>query len=831
MNTFPFVTFRDARDNTPHPQCLSWNHLRGQLTRHTSRAAKNGPAWSPTQYPPGLPRAKENVQSVSCFVADVDDGTPANALWDRWQTPDGRPLAWCLHSSHSSTFEHPKWRAVFPLAAPVKAADWPATYRKLTLALFGDHADPACKDASRLYYLPSCPPDRQDQTFAESNEGVPLDPDDFADPPMEEAAEAQMRRAFKGNGPRVVGLHGGVAGGRPGDDFNDRGDVLALLQQHGWQVVGGRGGLSLLRRPGKSSDYSATFGYGDTQMFYCFTSSAVPFEANTGYSAFAVYALLVHGGDFKEAARTLGRQGYGDQPAPGIRPMVRESGPCAASVPAPARPEDGWERRIPFTANALPPFPVEALPVALAGYVAEVAGATQVPADMPAMIALAVTAAAASRLCLVRVGETHTEPLNLYVAVVMDPGSRKSATLEAMAFPLREAEQRLAQQQAPAITAAREKRAIEEKRLDQLRGMASKEGDDAIRQSLTAEVSELADGLPEVPASPRLLADDVTQEKLAGLLAEQDGVMAILSAEGGIFGILGGRYSASGQANLDLFLKAHAGEDYRADRVGRAAEYIPRACLTMGLAVQPDVLASLADNASFRGRGLLGRFLYSMPDSLVGTRLYRPRRVDPARRDAYGEALAAILALPSPATAENPGARHALALDGPALDLWAEYYDDVELRQAEGEDLAGVRDWASKLAGAVARIAGGAAPGGTRGRRPLPVDGADLPGDGRGGMGHRRIPDATRAGRLRAHGGRPERGAGPQDTPVGRAQGDRDFLEDGLPPRSARLRQRRGRPAPCPGDPGRPALRPRGGDSHASGGGAPEGPRLPREPP
>jgi hypothetical protein len=113
-----------------------------------------------------------------------------------------------------------------------------------------------------------------------------------------------------------------------------------------------------------------------------------------------------------------------------------------------------------------------------------------------------------------------------------------------------------------------------------------------------------------VPVLPRLIADDITVEAAASLLAEQNGRLAVLSAEGGIFATLAGRYS-SGQPNLEVFLKGHAGDLLRVDRKGRPAEHIPQPALTLGLAVQPEVLRDIARMPGFRGRGLLARILYS----------------------------------------------------------------------------------------------------------------------------------------------------------------------------------------------------------------------------
>ena len=97
---------------------------------------------------------------------------------------------------------------------------------------------------------------------------------------------------------------------RPGDDFNVRGDVRAVLQKHGWTSLGVQpDGNEHWRRPGKTEgSNSATLKDG---VFYVFSSNAAPFESEHGYSPFHVYSLLEHGGDFGKAAAALSDEGYG----------------------------------------------------------------------------------------------------------------------------------------------------------------------------------------------------------------------------------------------------------------------------------------------------------------------------------------------------------------------------------------------------------------------------------------------------------------------------------------------------------------------------------------
>lgn len=95
--------------------------------------------------------------------------------------------------------------------------------------------------------------------------------------------------------------------GRPGDDFNERGDIRELLLRHGWTIMRG-GENEYWRRPGKSAGSSATL---KDRVFYVFSSNAAPFEPQRAYAPFSVYAILEHHGDYAAAASALRLQGYG----------------------------------------------------------------------------------------------------------------------------------------------------------------------------------------------------------------------------------------------------------------------------------------------------------------------------------------------------------------------------------------------------------------------------------------------------------------------------------------------------------------------------------------
>ncbi len=358
--------------------------------------------------------------------------------------------------------------------------------------------------------------------------------------------------------------------------------------------------------------------------------------------------------------------------------------------------DDPWDDPIPVDAPEVGPFPVSALPGVLGQWVEAMTEAAQVPSELPGLLALAVCSGALARRVEVVAGRGWREPVNLYVCCLLDPANRKSAVFRAAVEPLRTIEADLVEVARPEVARMAADRRMIEAQAKKAESKAA--GGDA---SARAEALELAEQLAAepVPSLPRLIVDDATAEAVEMALASQGGRLIVAGPEGGLFDVMAGRYS-SAAGNLDVFLKGHAGDDLVVDRVIRGSLFVPRCCLTLAYAVQPEVIRGLADKPSFRGRGLIGRFLYAVPTNRLGSRLDDPEPVPDSVAAGYASLVRRLFEVP----ADEDGPR-LLTIAPEAAEVFRPWRREVEAMLADNGRLASMRDWGGKLSGLTARLA------------------------------------------------------------------------------------------------------------------------------
>jgi 5S rRNA maturation endonuclease (ribonuclease M5) len=359
-----------------------------------------------------------------------------------------------------------------------------------------------------------------------------------------------------------------------------------------------------------------------------------------------------------------------------------------------------WTDPIPLRDRSVPAIQADRIPGALGDMVAAVAEATETPVEMAALIGTAAVSSCIAKKVIVQVEPGYSEPVNVYAAPAMESGNRKTAVLNHMTAPLMEWERVEARRLEPEIKRAVSKRKTCEARIEMLRKIAAKSPLDA---TAVTELAEMEASLPDIPPAPRLWMQDMTAEILAVEMQQHGERMAVFSDEGGLFDILAGRYT--GSPNFDLINQAHSSSPVRVNRISRPPVFLGRPVLTIGISPQPDVLARLSATPQFRGRGLLARFLYAVPSSPLGSRSLACKSCPHDISEAYRQLIERLLKL-SPPEHDGLWQPWTLSLSSGAYERWKAFQRSIEGLMKEGARLQYLRDWASKLPGATARIAG-----------------------------------------------------------------------------------------------------------------------------
>jgi len=116
-------------------------------------------------------RRKDTVKTSCLLMLDYDHAPPMQEALAAWQSYGH--LAYTTWS-HGTDEKGHAYRVIVPLAEPIAAADYPALWQWASQQS-GGLIDVACKDVSRIMYLPACPDDRRGLFQFVKHEGAALD--------------------------------------------------------------------------------------------------------------------------------------------------------------------------------------------------------------------------------------------------------------------------------------------------------------------------------------------------------------------------------------------------------------------------------------------------------------------------------------------------------------------------------------------------------------------------------------------------------------------------------------------------------------------------------
>jgi hypothetical protein len=250
-----------------------------------------------------------------------------------------------------------------------------------------------------------------------------------------------------------------------------------------------------------------------------------------------------------------------------------------------------------------PAFPLDALPVGVAEFVADRAERLGVDHAMIAMPLLAVCAAALDDRHVVQVrrhDQQWVESARLWVAIVEEPGGKKTPAIAAAIEPIRAIENRWIEEDTSKLTNY-------QLELDAYQEARRK----AVRLSCEHERTlwTIFNPAPKRPPQRRLIVSDITTESLARILADNPaGVIGLFDELAQLLGSFDAYRGAKATGrDRAIWLQLYNGGSIAVDRVGSGYLSIPNwsACIVGG--IQPELMRKLMPNLS--EDGLLQRFI------------------------------------------------------------------------------------------------------------------------------------------------------------------------------------------------------------------------------
>jgi putative DNA primase/helicase len=347
--------------------------------------------------------------------------------------------------------------------------------------------------------------------------------------------------------------------------------------------------------------------------------------------------------------------------------------------------DSGWPIPVPLPDGLPPvqPFDPELLPVAVRGWVRDIAHRMQCPPDFPAVGALVALSSLIGARAVVqpKARDNWQVVPNLWGMAIGRPGVKKSPALSEVLKPLHLLqEQEFGRWDADNETWQTEAKLAELQSADnekRAKGLAN--NDPKAARALLQAIN-----VPARPIARRFSVTDTTVEKLGEVL--QVHPWGILCYRDELYGLLTGMDKQGQEGSRTFYLQAYDGnQGYTFDRIGRGTVHIERICLAMIGGIQPGRIQEYVRNAVSGGGGddgLLQRFSLAVWPDVDSTYHHVDERPDTAAKQA-ARAVFERLATLQPASDTEPQIWH---FDAAAQALFVEWLVPFEI-ELRGDEL------------------------------------------------------------------------------------------------------------------------------------------------
>lgn len=327
----------------------------------------------------------------------------------------------------------------------------------------------------------------------------------------------------------------------------------------------------------------------------------------------------------------------------------------------------------------------------------EITHSTKAPFDMVASIGLAVISTVVQHHCRMKMKVNMEGPTSLYVIIVAESGERKTAVQNLLFKPVAEIERKWAEQASQRAREHKVQQAMWKEKVGALRRMLQKavskgKPTDDIEKQLCAVLTEE----PQLIPGRKLLYVDTTAE---GLLAGMNESSLAGATSATLVHDEFGQFCDGHMARrLPLLNALWSGSDCVVDRKTSPSFTLTNTALSILLQAQPAVFQRFMgkQGEQARGNGFMARVLLASPMSTQGSRFENGFTAECPSLDWFYKRCEQLLQREEPRT---------LRFSPQAQDEWNRVANHYEYQMNPGGLFFGARDFASKAAENIARIA------------------------------------------------------------------------------------------------------------------------------
>lgn len=302
--------------------------------------------------------------------------------------------------------------------------------------------------------------------------------------------------------------------------------------------------------------------------------------------------------------------------------------------------------------TALPPFPIDALPIVCAEMAQETSNVIKTKIEVAALAILAICGSAMGNKTFARIHSVITRS-NTYKIVFQKRGERKSTLFNELIEPVNE----WIAEMSETYNKSSYEHSLKKKKLQVLESELSKlQGAEEVDAEKVAAMEKKIYQLEEevrknLPVSPCYISNNATNSGIIEIMKNTGGIAAIFSDDGrDVIQIICGLYTG-GETQESLYVKCYGG--LQPESRGRSGNIITihHPCLNLFVMVQPDKISKMAETETFRESGFISRIEFCYPESLVGKkdangnliRKFEDREISPKVKHTYSALVKKLL--------------------------------------------------------------------------------------------------------------------------------------------------------------------------------------------